>query len=366
MSRSNLEVIAFVPQPPASASGRYRVYQMARPLADLGVTLDVRPFLDGRAFARLYRPGEVPAKAVDIIRGAARRWSDLGAASRYALAMVHREIWPLIGGAPLARLAGHQPRWVFDLDDPVWLPNVSAANQAFQWLKPFAQPPRLAEGARAVAAGNAFLADWARRQRPGRPAEEVEVIPTAVDADLWVPRPRDPGPPRLVWIGSQGTAAHLELLREPLARLATRHAGLELHVIGATVALDGIRVVEHAWSEATEVALVGRGDIGLAPLPDNEWSRGKCGLKLLLYMACGLPAVASRTGVHPEIVAHGGNGWLVDSPGEFEPALDSLLADADLRARLGAAARVTVESRYSVRAVAPRLAALLQRAAESA
>lgn len=366
MNRSPLQVIAFVPHAPASASGRYRVYQMAGPLAELGVHLDVRPFLDPPAFGRLYQAGRVPAKVVDLVRGAARRWADLGAASRYHLALVHREVWPLVGEVPLARLGARQPRWVFDFDDAVWLPNVSGANRAFQRLKPFGQPARLVAGARAVASGNAFLADWARRQRPGRPGQDVEVIPTTVDATRWVPRPRDPGPPRLAWIGSPSTAVHLESLRATLARLAARYPGLELHVIGATVTMEAIRVVAHPWSERSEVALVGRCDAGLAPLPDSEWARGKCGLKLLLYMACGLPAVASRTGVHPEIITHGENGWLADAADDFEPALATLLDDAELRARLGGAARATVESRYSVSAVAPRLAALLRRAAEAA
>jgi len=361
-----LEVIAFVPHPPASPSGRYRVYQMADQLAPHGVKLDVRPFLDERAFARLYRPGGVAVKAFDLARGAIPRWADLGASSRYQLALVHRELWPIVADAPLRRLQRRQPRWVFDFDDAVWLPNASRANRAFMKLKPFDQPARLVTGARAVAAGNAFLATWARAQRPGRPAEEVEVIPTAVDTNRWRPRPRDPGPPRLVWIGSPSTAAHLEVLRTPLSRLAARHPGLELHVLGARVPVDGLSVIHHDWSMNDEVELVSRCDVGLAPLPDTDWARGKCALKLLLYMACGLSAVASRSGVHPEVIRDGTDGLLADSAESFEPAIERLLNDPALRSRIGAAARVTAEARYSLRTVAPKLAALLHRAAETA
>lgn len=361
----SLEVIAFVPHPEAGPSSRYRVFAMVGPLAGHGVRLDVRPFLDDRAIARLYDTGRVATKVADLTRGAVRRWADLVASDRYQLALVHRELWPLVGEAPLRRLAQRQPRWIFDFDDAVWLPNVSVANRAFVRLKPFDQPKKLAAGARAISAGNTFLADWARRQRPDRPPEDVEIIPTAVDTDRWRPQVREPGPARLAWIGSPSTVGYLEPLRAPLARLGQRHPGLELHVIGAGFKAEGVRVVNHAWSAATEVALVARCDVGLAPLPDTEWARGKCGLKVLLYMACGLPVVAARVGVHTEMVTHEADGWLSDSPGEFEPALAALLEDAGLRARLGTAARATVEARYSLRAVAPRLAALLRRAAEA-
>lgn len=360
----SLEVLAFVPHPIASASGRYRVYQMAGPLAKHGVDLDVRPFLDERGFAGLYAPGALVSKTLDLARGGVRRWADLGA-SRYRLALVHRELWPVVGDPPLRRFSKHQPRWVFDFDDAIWIPNVSDANRAFARLKPFGQPAWLAAGAHGVAAGNGYLAQWAREQRPGRPGEEVELIPTAVDTDHWTPVRHPEGPPRLVWIGSHSTLAHLEELRAPLARLAARHPGLEIHVIGASLPPLGLPVVNHEWSEGGEVDLVRRCDIGLAPLPDTDWARGKCGLKLLLSMACGLASVASRTGVNPEIVRDGENGLLAGTPEEFEGALDRLIGDPPLRGQLGESARATVEERFSVRVVAPRLAAMLQRAAET-
>lgn len=356
-------MLALVPYPLEGASARYRAYQLVEPLAAHGVRMDVRPFLDPAGFAALYRRGSLPAKAWHLARGCARRWAELGAAGRYDLAFVHRDVWPLAGGAPLERLAARQPRWVFDFDDAVWLPNVSEANRAFVWLKPTAQYPRLAAGARGVAAGNAWLAAWARGQRPGRDPADVEVIPTAVDTARWAPRRRADGPPRLAWIGSHSTVHYLEPLRPLLPGLAARHPGLELHVVGARFACDGVRVVEHAWSLEREVAATADCDIGLAPLPDDPWTRGKCGLKLLLYMALGLPAVASRVGVHPEIVRDGETGRLAGSAAEFVAVVDALLTDEGARRRIGAAARADVEARFSVESVAPKLAALFLRSA---
>jgi glycosyltransferase involved in cell wall biosynthesis len=358
-----LRVIALIPHPIASASGRYRVYQMAPALERHGVTLDIRPFLDEPALARLYRPGHRAAKALDLARGATRRWRDFGSARDYALALVHREAWPLIGFDPARRLERQGTRWVFDFDDAVFLPNVSAANRAFVGLKPFGQPARLAAAAAGISAGNAWLADWARGLRRGVRGDPVEVIPTAVDTETWKPRPRDAGPPRLVWIGSASTAPYLEPLRPAFTRLARAHPGLELHVIGADFAADGIRVIVHPWSVETEAELASRCDIGISPLPDDDWSRGKCGLKLLLYMALGLAAVASPVGVHREMIEHGKNGMLADDADAFADAVDALLADPSRRCAQGRAARETVVARYSIDAVAPRLASLLERAA---
>lgn len=349
----SLSVLALVPYPPAGASARYRVNQMVAPLALHGVHVDVRSLLDEPGFAALYRPGAVPAKVFHLLRGCARRWRDLADAARYDLTMIHRDVWPFVGQAPLTRLARRQPRWVYDFDDAVWLPNVSEANRVFARLKPRRQPEWLAAGASGVAAGNAWLAEWARSRRPGRDPADVAVIPTAVDTLRWAPRPRGSGPPRLAWIGSHSTVHYLDPLRPLLAGLSSRHPGLELHVVGAHFACEGVRVVEHAWSLEREVEATAVCDVGLAPLPDDPWTRGKCGLKLLLYMALGLPAVASRVGVHPEIVRDGETGCLAGTPEEFISALDALLGDAAERRRLGDAARVEVQARYSVEAVAP-------------
>jgi len=361
----SLSAVAFVPYPVAGASARYRVYQFVAPLESLGVRLDVRPFLDDVGFADLYRPGAIAAKIGHHLRGALRRWSDLGVAGRWDVALVHRDLWPFVGDAPLRRMRRCQPRWVYDFDDAVFLPNVSAANRRFRALKPARQYMELVSGARVVAAGNSWLAGWARAQRRTRPEDEVEVVPTVVNTDDWHPLPRGSGPLRLVWTGSHSTVRYLEAWREPLRRVARRIPELEVHVMGAHFEAEGVRVVSHAWGARAERELVASCDVGLSPLPDEPWSRGKCGLKLILYMAHARPAVASPVGVHPEIVCNGVNGILAEGSEAVADALARLLLDERLRRRLGEAARRTAEERYSVRAIAPRLAALLRRAADA-
>lgn len=170
------------------------------------------------------------------------------------------------------------------------------------------------------------------------------------------------GPLRLVWIGSHSTVHYLDPLRPLLPGLFRRHPELELHVVGAHFTCEGVRVIEHAWSLEKEVEVTAACDVGLAPLPDDPWARGKCGLKLLLYMSLGLPAVASSVGVHPEMVRDRITGRLADGPADFVAALDELISDSGARRRLGAAAREDVVARYSLEAVTPKLADLLHRA----
>lgn len=361
----SLEVVAYVPYPSAGASSRYRVYQFADRLAALGIRLDVRPFHDDATFARLYRAGRLVGKVADFTRGAVRRWNELDSAGRYDACLVHREAWPFVGHAALERLMSRQPRCVFDFDDALFLPNVSPTHQAFARLKATDQCEWLVSRARGVAAGNAWLAAWARGVRPSAAADSVVVVPTAVDTAAWSPRPSRPaGPPRLVWIGSHTTVSYLDPLRPALQRLSRQHPGLELHVIGGRFAVEGVRVIEHEWSLENEVRQVGACDIGLAPLPDDDWSRGKCGLKLLLYMSLGLPSVASPVGVNLEMVSDDVNGRLVADSDACVEAVSRLIGDPLERVRLGSAARRTVEERYSVDAVVPRLASLLRAAAE--
>ncbi len=361
-----LRVLAFTPQPLSGPAGRYRVHQWREPLRAHGVELEAVPFFDEPAYARLHTPGGTLTKTFDLARLTWRRWRDLLGAGRAPLAFVHRELWPLAGAWPLDTLRRAQPRFVFDLDDAVFLPNVSEANRRLVGLKAHVTAAPLAAGAVAVTAGNDWLAQWARAQRPGRDPASVHVIPTAVDGDAWRPTaPEAPGPLRLLWIGSPSTLRYLRAWAPALARLASRRT-FEVHVVGAELAIPGVTVVSHAWSLERERAVAAQCHIGLAPMPDGDWERGKCGLKLLLYMALGLPAVASASGVHPTLLEGGACGLLVEDDASTEAALDRLLGDAAERARLGRLARAAFEARWSVRAVAPRLAAVLRTAAEAA
>jgi len=217
-----------------------------------------------------------------------------------------------------------------------------------------------------VVVGNELLAARARAINP-----RVTVVPTCVDPGRYAggaPRTAAPGATRVLgWTGTSWNVRFLEILRGPLAALS-REFPLELRVIAESeralrllaLGRDGVAARFVPWSEATEAADLQAFDIGLMPLPDDEWTRHKCGLKVLQYMAAGVPAVASPVGVNAEIIRHGINGWLAGTPEEWTSVLRLLLSAPTPPAAVLAEARRTVEERYSIDAQLPRLLACLE------
>jgi glycosyltransferase involved in cell wall biosynthesis len=215
-----------------------------------------------------------------------------------------------------------------------------------------------------VIAGNSFLADYARRFNPA-----VTMIPTCVDTTRFVPAAdamwRDGGGVRrelvVGWIGSPTTASYVRDLAPVLRRTRERHAyTFRVSGAGEPLEIPGLSVDNAAWSLAGEIDLFNTCDVGVYPLTDDEWSRGKCGFKAIEFMACGVPVVASAVGVNREIIEDGVNGFLASTEDEWVDKLGRLLADPELRRRFAAAGRRTIEERYSLAVNAPKLAATLR------
>jgi glycosyltransferase involved in cell wall biosynthesis len=221
---------------------------------------------------------------------------------------------------------------------------------------------RLMGSACLVTAGNEYLAQRARAAG----ARRVEIIPTVIDLDRYAPRKvgTDATRPTVVWIGSPSTVRYLSLIAKPLAELSAR-LPFRLRVIGGHIDLPGVDVEYVAWSEDREAPAIAACDVGVMPLNDSPWERGKCGYKLIQYMACGLPVVASPVGVNAQIVNEGVNGFLADGSSEWRDHLEVLISDATTRRDMGQAGRLMVEEKYSVQAIAPRLAVLLNQAKNS-
>lgn len=209
-----------------------------------------------------------------------------------------------------------------------------------------------------VMAGNAYLAQRAREAG----ARRVEIVPTVVDIESYGLKPHgDPAASSAIgWIGSPSTwTEYMRPMMPLLADIARRH-GARIRAVGAGKAAAADPMLDNLpWSEDTEVASIHAMDIGVMPLTDTPWSRGKCGYKLIQYMACGLPVVASPVGVNAEIVEHGVNGFLATTEAEWRDALDTLLTDEDLRWRMGEAGRRKIEEHYSLQVWGPRVARLI-------
>jgi glycosyltransferase involved in cell wall biosynthesis len=276
-------------------------------------------------------------------------------ARRHALAAADLLVFAKINLAPgeralLARLA---PPTVFDFDDAIWLrkprrPGAAPGRSRFRARK-------LAASCRAadlVQAGNEFLAARARRAS-GR----VDLVPTGVDLAAYRAATRADDGRTVVWIGLPENLSYLTPLRPALARLAARGSTLRLRVVSSAFPdWPEVPIERVAWSAEGEIAALSTASIGIMPLTDDEWSRGKCAFKLLQYMAAGLPVVASPVGQNREVVTPDETGLWARTADDWEDGLGRLLASAELRQRLGSAARASLAERYDAPAIARRAA----------
>ncbi len=251
-------------------------------------------------------------------------------------------------------------RLIFDIDDAVFYrdSNSPRGPESQRRRGRFAGVVKRAD---AVLAGNAFLVDEARQFTA---KDKVHFFPTCVDAALYQPCPsqRRGGAIHLVWIGSRSTMLSLDEIQPALAEATRRLPGLKLRVIcDAFPKLVGVAIEPVLWSEATEAAELASADVGISYLPEHPWSRGKCGLKVLQYMAAGLPVVANPFGVHGAQIAADQTGNLPATSAAWVDEIVRLASDPDLRQRLGMAARHKVETDYSVAVWGPRLVEILSR-----
>jgi glycosyltransferase involved in cell wall biosynthesis len=359
-----VRLLVLSPVPAEGAGCRFRVMQYVPALERAGFSVTVAPFFDAAFFDLVYRPGRYVEKFGAFMRQSLARLKLLMSRDRYDAFFVYREAYPF--GPPLFEtfLAHAQGRpLVYDFDDAIFMSNSSEANRFASALKYPQKVASIIRRSALVLAGNEYLAAYARTYNPS-----VAVLPTCVDTNVFAPR-RTPGvaADRLVvgWIGTPTTATYLKSLGPSLSRLASAHQYV-LRVSGSGQPLEfpGVTTVNERWTLDREVELFNTCDIGVYPLKDDEWAKGKCGFKAIQFMACGVPVVAAAVGVNTEIIQDGVNGFLASTGQEWDDKVGRLLADAALRQRLGAAGRKTIEERYSLAVNAPRLASLLRDAVD--
>lgn len=332
-------------------SQRYRIEQWEPLLGERGVGITYKPFESDALHEVLYKPGRMPEKMKLVAEALVRRTRDVRGARGFDLVYVLREA-ALLGPPVFERwLAQTGVPFVFDFDDAVFERYVSPSNGYLSYLKFPGKTRAICRMAAHVMAGNDYLADYAREVN-----ERVTLIPTTVDTEKYTVEPRAPNDvPIIGWSGSHSTATHLSTIKGALRRLAERER-FRLRVVGAPdFQMEGVEVEAMPWRSATEVEDLRPFDVGVMPLPDDKWSRGKCGMKALQYMGLAIPAVCSPVGVNSEIIRDGENGLLAASDDEWVEKLSMLLRSAGERARLGRAGRETIEARYSAAVQAPRV-----------
>ncbi|MEP7309697.1 MAG: glycosyltransferase [Acidobacteriota bacterium] len=368
MPSKPIRVLALSPIPEEGAGCRFRIAQFIPYLESVGISVTLNSLFTPEFFRLVYKRGHYVRKAVTFAALSLKRLDSLRDAPQFDLIFIYREIFP-IGPAMVERLLAlrRRPPIVFDFDDAIFLPSVSDANRLIGALKRPQKVESIIRRSRHVIAGNEYLAGYARRFNP-----DVTMIPTCVDTERFVPAP-DAAPKMsptardltVGWIGSPTTASYIRSLAGVLQRVRDRHPfTLRVSGTGGPFELPGLSVDNLTWSLDREVELFNTCDVGVYPLADDEWSKGKCGFKAIEFMACGVPVVAAAVGVNREIIQDGENGFLASTADEWVDKLTRLLMDPGLRRRFAAAGRRTVEERYSLHTNAPKLAATLRAVAE--
>jgi glycosyltransferase involved in cell wall biosynthesis len=340
------------------ASSRLRMLQYLPVLGQLGIAVDHHPLLSDAYVKELFA-GRSYASRTLAARHYLRRIRELWRRNTGDLDWVEGEFLPFLPrGFEKAVMRGRRP-FIAEYDDALFHRydlSSSAVVRSILGNKIDA----VMRDAACVIAGNGYLAEHAEQAGAAR----VEVVPTVVDAARYTPtvhRERE----RLVigWIGSPVTQHYLYALHKPLREICTRHNAL-LKLIGArpNIAehLPGVPLECVPWTEQDEAVLLSGLDVGIMPLLDGPWERGKCGYKLVQYMASGLPVLASPIGVNSDLVKPDVNGFLPVSSDDWIEALSLLLNSVDVRQRLGMAGRSRVETELCIQVQAPRLAEIMR------
>ncbi len=343
-----------------SPSQRYRFEQYLDFFESNGWKWELSYLLNEEDDKIFYAPGHFWKKVLLNLKFILHRYKDLKKAKYFDVIFVQREAL-FLGLSYFERKFARKSKLVFDFDDAIWLPNVSQSNRKFVWLKNPSKVKSIIKNAHAVIVGNNYLASFARQFNVN-----VTVIPTTIDTEKYVvtDEKNDKNKICIGWTGSLTTIKHFEGIIPVLKRLKEKFKDkICVRVVAdETIDFNGLEVDFVKWCADTEVEDLRYIDIGLMPLPDDEWARGKCGLKALQYMALGIPAVVSPIGVNTDIVQDGVNGFVAGSDEEWIEKLSILIENFELRKKLGQEARKTVVEKYSVDANKHKYLEVLQKA----
>lgn len=336
---------------PQAASHRVRLGQYVTGLRRVGIDLQIHSLLDDAYVAKRFAGAR--ASASDFFTNVWSRVKLLLDSDRFDMAIVHCELLPLFPAWVERRLI--KIPYIYDFDDAFFLRyRVGRLSRLEFFLG--SKFDSFVSGAAAITAGNQFLADYALRH--GR---NVTLLPSVVDTSIFRPLALSDRRDTFTvgWIGSPSTAIYLRQLVDPLAQLATECPIRLVVVGGAAPSIPGVEVVELPWSSSTEVAVINSFDVGVMPLNDDEWARGKCAFKLIQYMACGVPVIASRVGANVDVVKPD-CGLLTDGPESWVSALRLMLHDRPLRTQMSEACRRRVVESYSLELMVPKLADVIR------
>lgn len=342
-----MKILFIVPYPVGKApSQRFRFEQYFDLLRSKGHQFDIKPFLSNRIWEILYLPGRFHWKALGILGGLIRRFALLFRLSSYDYIFIHREATPI--GPPYFEFIASRllrKKIIYDFDDAIWIPNYSEANSHFSFLKGYANVKHICRYAWKVSCGNEFLCSFARLYN-----SNVVYNPTTIDTvNLHNQvKNQEEGDFIIGWTGSHSTIRYLSGLLPVLIELE-KEFRFEFRVISdlpPEFELKSLRFVK--WKKSSEIEDLLSFHVGVMPLEDDKWAKGKCGFKALQYMALGIPALVSPVGVNTSIVDDGVNGFICSTDAEWKDALSKLMSDSALRKQIAENTRKKIENHFSV------------------
>jgi glycosyltransferase involved in cell wall biosynthesis len=338
---------------PLAASTRYRLGQYVPGLANIGIDLHICHLLGDDYLRRRFSGGQLPI--VSMFQAGLARLADLRRQTKYDIAMLHCELFPLMPGR-LERSLIRLP-YIYDFDDAFYL---KYRRGVLGIAKPVLGDKfdAVMAGASAVTAGNQVLGQHARLYN-----DNTYHLPTVVDTVRYLPAREGRHEMFTVgWIGSPSTAPYLAELIGPLSVLGSEGPVRMVVIGGKAPLIPNVTVIELDWQESTEIELINSFDVGVMPLPDDDWSRGKCAFKLIQYMACAVPVIGSHVGANIDVIKNE-CGLLASTPDDWIVGLRMLRDQPVKRTEMGQAGRERVVHHYSLHRNLPLLEAVIRQVA---
>lgn len=340
-------------RPNRSPSQRFRYEQYLDYLQENGFDYDFSYLINAKDDTIFYSAGNYLQKLQILIKSFAIRFNDILKANQYDIIFVQREALMLGTAFFEKKYSQSKAKLIFDFDDSIWLQTISTANKSLAFLKNANKTKEIITVSDMIFAGNRYLADYALQFN-----SNVKIIPTTVDTDKFKPQNNNTNNDNnknieiveIGWTGSFSTIEHLRFGLPILYKIKEKYGNkVSFKVIGDSNFKDEkLNIQGIAWNSETEIADLQSIDIGIMPLPNDEWTQGKCGFKGLTYMSLAIPTIMSPVGVNTEIIQDGKNGFLAEQEHEWIEKLSLLIENANLRKELGLAGRKTVIENYSI------------------
>ncbi len=334
-------------RPDRAPGQRFRFEQFFTYLEENGFHCEHSSYISDSDDKYLYKKGAYIRKFLLLLKAIYKRSKDVYKANKFDIIFINREAL-LLGSTYFERqFRKSKAKLVYDFDDSIWMGDTSDANKKLRWLKYPGKISRIISICDMIFAGNKYLANYASYYN-----SNIKIVPTTIDTEEYKRSPTSKyqeGKICIGWTGSITTIKHFEFAVPILRKLKEKYGDrLEIKVIGDKEYVNPeLGIKGQGWNKENEINELSSFDIGIMPLPDDEWSKGKCGLKGLQYMALEIPAIMSAVGVNSEIIQDGVNGFLATKEDEWIEKISRLIDDSTLRKKMGIEARKTVVEKYS-------------------